>query len=280
MKLGTALLMMIFVAGLSGQTISDLRVNDPRPMMSMSDQLQQRFGIAINYEDPRYEYKDDISDITSEVLNAAQRQTKPNARILIPRGGSLAVAAASVRRGQPVDAAVVLENAKAQLEAASLPGRFTITQTPLAVFVEPRQIRTSSGGWANVTPVLSTPIRFARERRTAAATLALIVSETAKSAGTRVEVVSEPMGVFAAVEVELGVEDQPARAALVALFEQVSARLIPDGRERTLFSYRMLFDPGLRYYLLSIATVPNMEPVQAEAIPRQKANGSFGRVKK
>ncbi|MCC6585228.1 MAG: hypothetical protein IT168_00795 [Bryobacterales bacterium] len=272
----TFLFRITFVwATLSGQTVSDLRVvNEPRPMMTMADQLQQRFGIAINYEDPRYEYKDDVSDVTATVLNAAQRQANPNARILIPRGGTVSVAAAGVRPGQPMDAAVVLESAKAEHEAASLPGRFTITQTPLAVFVEPRQIRTSSSNWANVTPMLSTRIRFPRLRRTAADTLSLIVAEAAKGAGTKVELVSAPIGVFAAIEVELGNEDQPARAALIALFERVSARLVPDGRERTLFSYRMLFDPGLRHYVLSIATVPNREPVQ-KTVPGGRAGDAL-----
>jgi hypothetical protein len=247
-------------------------------MMAMADLLQQRFGIAINYEDPPFQHQDDVRDVTDQVQSPRQREANPNVRILIPRGGVLSAPGISVRVGQPSDAAGALENVRGQYEAASFPGKFIISQSPLAVFVEPRQVRKASGEWDNLASVLSTPISFARERRSAADTLALIVALAVKSGGTRIEIVSLPMAVFANVQVDLGASAQPARAALVSLFEQMSAKLIPDGLPRTVFSYRLLFDPGLRYYLLSVVPVPNMEPLTSEQPLRGNQSGGFGRV--
>ena len=80
--------------------------------MAMVDHLQQQFGIAINYEDPPFAYKDDIRDITDQVQSPRQREANPNVRILVPRGGALSMPAVSVRHGQPADAAVALERTK------------------------------------------------------------------------------------------------------------------------------------------------------------------------
>ena len=279
MRITTLIPMSVAIVSIaSGQVPLDTTVNDPRPMMAMADHLQQQFGIAINYEDPPFAYKDDIRDITGQVQNPRQRQANPNVRILVPRGGALSMPAVSVRHGQPADAAVALERAKSAHEAASFPGKFRISQTALAVFVEPQQVQRPSGEWSDVPSVLSVPISFPRERRTATDTLSLIVALAVKRGGTRIDIAAVPMVAFANSEVELGVSVQPARAALVSLFEQMSARIIPDGRQRTLFSYRLLFDPGLRYYLLSVAPVPNTEPNTSEKQLKTDQVGSFGRI--
>ena len=268
---------LAFLSYAAAQGLQDLAVQEPRPMMAIVDQLQAKFGIAINYEDPPFQNKTDIVDVTNQVQSQRQREANPNVRILIPRGGALSVALGTIRLGQIQDASVVLERASGLYEAASFPGKFQVSQTTICAFVEPLKVRLTAGEWTGVQSVLSVPISIVREKRTAADTLTAILAAVRKAGGARIDLAAVPMVEFASINVEIGGTTEPARNTLMTLFQQMSASLIPDGRPRTIFSYRLLFDPGLKYYMISVAPVPNLEASPAEPNPRTDQTGLFGR---
>ena len=83
-----ALLVACVIAGAADANGPELQlaVTDPRPVALAIAVLSERHGIAITYEDPRYEFEGDLKDVTSEV---ARSPIKPGQRILVPLGGAL-----------------------------------------------------------------------------------------------------------------------------------------------------------------------------------------------
>jgi hypothetical protein len=84
-----------------------LQVDDPRPLEAAVLSLIKRYPVAITYEDPRYEYSDDIEDTTARVL---KNPSASSARVLVPRGGVLqADIEISPDSGQPVSIAAAVQ---------------------------------------------------------------------------------------------------------------------------------------------------------------------------
>src|SRR5258708_37994851 len=64
-----------------------LIVDGPRPMDSAAITLAEQFGMNVSVEDRPYLFRDDVKDVTPEVA----RTPIPSRRVLVPRGGRLAL---------------------------------------------------------------------------------------------------------------------------------------------------------------------------------------------
>jgi hypothetical protein len=97
---------------------------------------------------------------------------------------------------------------------------------------------------------METRISFAARPRDASDTLSPILGTLTQQLGTKVGLSNLPMLSFAKRSVTLGAGNEPANVVLVHLFEQLSMT-----GPSSYFSYHLLFDPGLNYYLLDISAV-------------------------
>ncbi|MBK9167950.1 MAG: hypothetical protein IPM24_10845 [Bryobacterales bacterium] len=248
--------------------------------MQAVDHLQRNYRIAINYEDPPFQFEGDIQDITDQVQNPRQRAANPNARIRVPRGGRLAMPHVPVRPGVVADALPAIGQLLSAYEGAGFPGRFRLLQEADALTVTPVALRTAQGEWTTVTSVLSAPVSFDRQERAAAEVLDEVLKQVSAARGVKVGLAWLPMGAFATTRVNLGADRTPAASVLRDLFREITTQIrgaLVSSEAGVLLSYRLLFDPGVRYYMLTVAPVP-MPPSPPETNQSGSFGGTFGNV--
>jgi hypothetical protein len=153
-------------------------VNSGRPVADAILELERLSGKAINFEDVRYEHPADLADVTDRVMTPAQRALAgPFARVIVPRGGSLTVTIPVDAATQKLTDALLLQNAVnlllAQQRSAALPGAYALRNSADRLFVEPAQVRASSGNAVPSPSVLLSPITLPLAERTALETLQL-----------------------------------------------------------------------------------------------------------
>ena len=62
----------------------EVAVEDGRPLAKVLDEVEERFGWTVTYEDPPYQNANEIEDVTERV----RRDGKTHLRVLVPRGGA------------------------------------------------------------------------------------------------------------------------------------------------------------------------------------------------
>jgi len=257
----------------SGQTLT---VNDPRPMMAMVDKLQDIVNVPINYEDPRFENPGDVQDVTDTVV---KNRAQFSGRVLIPKGGQLTVtvpnSAAGITAGDLLSIFPMVQTAHAE---NAYPGTFQLANRNGSWYVEPTALRGLSGTTKAVGSVMATKIRFALRQQSAAEALQLILSQVSQAIGVKIGIGSVPFSALANT-ISLGADDEPASAVLARLFGQLHPG-DPLASESPRWAYRLLFDPGLRYYMFNTSPVTTDAPVKTPAASLPQPSGEGKGVRK
>lgn len=256
------------VSSLSAQASVTIEVTDPRPMKASIDQLEQRLGFPIHYEDPRFEAADEISDITDQVQSARQKAANPTVRILVPKGGRLTLPPTSISREPGLtDALSVMTQLRVAHDAAGLAGRFAVQQVGSSIIVEPRAVRGAKGDWKATGSVLDVPITLPTGQRNAMEALQLLLAEVSQKVGLKVGIGRFPIHAFANTLVTIGADGESAKVVLLRLLGQLAQPNIAVAKPRMMFSYRLLYDPGVKYYLLSINAVQTSAAIEPTTNP-------------
>jgi hypothetical protein len=232
-----------------------LAVTDPRPVAQAIAVLSERHGIAITYEDPRYEFEGDLKDVTSEV---ARSPIKPGLKILIPRGGPLELTYSmppGSRRPEQVDALI-----RKILDTHAASGRgsqFGLTQDGNTFHVVPVMLRSSQGAWKATTSVLNTPITVAIEQRSGIQMVAAICEALTAAARVRVVVGAEPWNAMAKAQIVDGGTNEAAGAMLSRVLQQLTSQTAERfGKEfERPYVWQLLFDPTTQGYFLNLSLV-------------------------
>lgn len=236
-------------------------VNSGRPVADAILELERLSGKAINFEDVRYEHPADLADVTDRVMTPAQRALAgPFARVIVPGGGSLTVTIPVDAATQKLTDALLLQNALnlllAQHRSAALPGAYALRNSADRLFVEPVQVRASSGNAVPSASVLLSPITLALAERTALETLQLVLDQASRGSGYRIDVGSLPLAAFARNRLRFGADRRQASEVLADLLAAVG-RAAPEQAPK--MSYRLLFDPQLKYYMFNVHVVEGAE---------------------
>lgn len=233
-------------------------ISDPRPLKAALDVLERTLGVPINYEDPRFASSEDIVDVTEQVQSAQQRAANPRIKIAVPKGGRLTLESAVISKVPALaDALAIAGQLRAVHEASAFPGKFAVVQVRAMATVEPSALRASDGRWSTAAPAMKTPITIAARQATAAEALAAIAAAIAERLGVKVGVGRFPFVAFANTTINLSASEEPAGVVLVRLFEQVTASGGNAVSDPT-YSYKLLYDPGVKYYLLHVNAVPRL----------------------
>jgi hypothetical protein len=247
-----------------------ISVNQRRPLEAALGQLEKTLGIPINYEDPKLVCPGEIEDVTEQIQSPAQKAANPNIRIVVPKKGAISLDSVFSAKPQIADALSLATELRLQYEANGYAGRFTVKQVGSVPTVEPISARGSDCAWTTASPVMETRISFPALARDASDTLAVILKAVAEKVGVKIATASVPVIAFTNRRITLGANDEPANAVLVNLFEQLSSG-------PAAWSYHLLYDPGLKYYLIDIAAVQPIRPsVQPSAASPQPSAGHFG----
>ena len=265
---------------LFAQNSSAKTFDDPRPLISAVRYLQNTYRIAINYEDPPLEAASDIVDATDQVQSARQRLANPLIRLLVPRGGKLELPAGNlgIRTGVPSDAMTVLARLIASHEAAGLLGKFTLGQVAGVPTIVPFSVKNTKGEWVPTVSIFSERITIPVIDRTAAQLTELILNEIAKKRGVKVGLASAPVQLFVSTHVKLGGTDVEAGVMLSQLFQELSSKAGAAADVQNLLCYRALFDPQVRYYLVTISPVLLLPPPPGNSELVGVSSGKFGGV--
>lgn len=193
---------------------STLIVDSPRPLDSAALTLARQFGILVSAEDPRYEYAGDIKDVTAEV----SRFPNPTKRVLVPKGGRLAVRFPVTADGAPQDVRGLLQSL-VDTANAQFPFSFRLDADGDAFAFVPTRSRDTQGHAIEVEPLLDRRVTIALATRSIAETANLMAAGLSAQTGLRV---SCCQGVVAGIpwglkQIPFEAHDEPARSVLKRL---------------------------------------------------------------
>lgn len=179
-----AVILSAVAASATGQVSpATISVNDPRPLAKAAEALEREYGVPISYEDPAYAFSGDVVDKTDPQYKALH----PDAKVLIPRGGSISVTMpsqplnlASPSGGDPLS---VIQEALSAHAAAGYPGQFKAVKTAIGYAVLPTGVRSTAGAVVAELSPFDTPISFPTIQRGVGETLKLICQTVSSASG-------------------------------------------------------------------------------------------------
>lgn len=223
-----------------------LAVEDARPVAKAITLLEARYGWIITYEDPRYAYADDITDVTEKVRRDLHKHPKGQApRVLIPRGGHLSFEYDVIAdTNLPSSPGVVVRNLLNAQAASDNSARFRFEKSNSIIHVIPSAIKDRSGRLTPQQSLLDTVVSLPADERTGLRTLETLMESIGQATQTRIIVGNVPFGLFLQHKDRHGVAGQKGREVLIELLQRISP-------ER-LLSWQLFYDPGLKIYVMNI----------------------------
>lgn len=217
-----------------------LSVNDPRPVGAAMQMLERKYGVVITYEDPPYVHVTDIEDQTIPEWKLAH----PNGpRALIPKGGSLEITYQTPPGPvKPDEIRSVIQKLLDAHAKKNNPGRFRVLQEGEMFHVIPIQARGSSGSLVTVNSILDMPISFPEQERPVMETLEIIANSVSKARGIKLITGTVPMNLLFRTSSRQGATNEKARDALISALKATNTKL----------SWRILYDPGIKWYALNV----------------------------
>ncbi len=221
-------------------------VQDPRPLAKAIEYLEAVYGVPITYEDPPYASPSEIADVTDQVRGSKT----VGQRILIPRGGSLSFAYETVAPQADKETALLAASAAisgllANYQTSMGSPRFAVTQEPGSLHVVPTRFMDRTGQVQDLKPILDTTVSLPPEGRTAYKLVIDLCEALSVATGQTLIPGTIPNGLLATHKTAFPVSNISARSVLDKLFADIDAPL----------SWRLLYDPGLNWYVLNIHPV-------------------------
>ena len=242
------LAIVLLATPLAGQEPGRIELQGGRPVAQALDQFERLSGIAIHYEDIRYEHPDDVEDVTDEVRNP-EHVGPTTHRILVPKTRSFSTTFSVGDDGRLGDVLAVesaLNGLLAANNAAAMPGRFRIDRYgDRDLFLLPTSVRGSDGSAKPYSAVLGTPISVVMRGMNGAEALALILKQVSQASGQQIKMGMVPMNGLAYTKVSMESEGRPAAYVLAELLGQLGGT----------FAIRMFYGPDVKYYALNVHRV-------------------------
>ena len=227
-------------------------IDDPRPVAAAIQELIERYGYVITYEDPPYAYAGDIKDVTEEVRGSAppdRAGTVP--RTLIPLGGSLQWShAVSANTGRPESVDIALRELLTTQEATGTGGVFRLLRTGDVVHVIPTRVRALNGDWIQVSSILDVPISLAPQSGPFGKMLDAFCAAVSKTAHVELDFsgfMSELFVPGGGVRIQ-GATGEPARDVLSRILLAMNKRI----------AWVIFNAPGDKLYVLSLSFLPDI----------------------
>lgn len=219
-----------------------ISIQDSRPVSELAWQLEEKYGVAISYEDPPYLCSDDVIDVSAEVNRSA---SPPETPVLIPREEAIDFKPISVHKGS----AESFEKAfRASLDkyAAASGRKFAVSRHGEMLIVVPANYRSKDGTFEQADPIFDKKISIAPGKRTGIEFLQEFSKALLKASGSKVSIGTIPINLFFGAHTELQATDMRARDVLLSLFAETHQQL----------SWQLLYGPGEGDYALNIRVVP------------------------
>jgi hypothetical protein len=207
-----------------------IRVDDPRPLMSGVTELERLCRCVITYEDPRWEDAD-VVDVTAQV-RGTNDPSKP--KVYSPAGRFFAFSWPT--QSENVPAAISATRLRTVLETydtSGNPGHFAASFDG-AYHVHPRE-----------GSLLFQPITIPVETRSLSAALYLLAGTLSAATGSQTVIGRVPENLLQRITVRDGATAEPASVILQRFLSAADVML----------SWRLLYDYGTRKYALNVHIV-------------------------
>ncbi|MGA8437031.1 MAG: hypothetical protein WB762_32950 [Candidatus Sulfotelmatobacter sp.] len=219
--------------------------NDSRPLAQALEALQQKYGWRVNYEDPQYISKLDLS----EPKGPQDKSSHPEVQQRVPGGGSFVVEFSAGPTPNTVpDEQKTLQLLVDSYNRSGNPGRFELrkdkdTQEPVFDVVG-TAAHDNQGKIAQQQVLLDSPITMAAQERTFSDTVDLICQNIADKSHVTITLGIHPLGLDR-THVTVGGKELTARSYLFRAMESTSRKLV----------WRLLYDPESNSYFLNVHQV-------------------------
>jgi hypothetical protein len=213
--------------------IVHIAANSPRPLAQTLDALRQKYGWAVDYEDPQFISKLDLVE-TANPGNS-------NLPARLPGGGRFSVEfpASTPEPEEEKTLQLVVDS----YNRSDNPGRFELRRSKQgAFFVVGAQARDGQGRILHQRVLFDAPITLAAHHRTATDTVDLICRKIAEHRGITVTVGVTPRSVLDHADVTVGGTKVAARDLLLQTLISTHRNLY----------WRLLYDPTSKGYFLDI----------------------------
>ena len=201
----------------ASQSSIHIKVYDARPVAAAVAEVEKRFGRVITYEDTRYVHPSDIVDVTEKYSRSADRSK----RLLVMRSGAIEVE--QVPRPIRVDAQIdeLLAEVLGHHTKAGNAGEFRVLPGAGVHHVVPVAFKGLTGAMESLTPLLDTPITFAKTEETAYEMALRIVAAVAAGTGMKLEPGMMPTNLFLQRRVTGEARNEPARVVLWRVLQSI-----------------------------------------------------------
>jgi len=228
---------------------STVTIDDPRPIDRALEFLQSKYGYVVTYEDPRYQYGDDLKDVS--------REATARVRTLVPVGGAVSISVPDNVSDTRTLGSVVhqLLQSHAALQTG---GHFRVLEEGGVLHVVPAEVRDHNGNWQPQVPVLDLAITIPKFTNIDGVMMLQSICEALSNAsGTPVLVGTMPLNMLSQHRGDLEANSEVARAVLLRALALSSPSL----------SWGLLYDAGIRTYFLNVRLIhaPISPPVQSGA---------------
>ena len=248
--------LFVFCTVFSGLTSAQsFSVSGHRPMAEILDLIEVAIGVPIHYEDPPYQFAGGLEDAATQEMR--MRVGNPKFQIFVPKRAALSVARQSSAFPSDFEKTSQIQAAVGAFLSTGLKHEFELQKDGKSFFVLPQKTANQEGTMTLITSVMSQMVTIPMQRRPVHEAIALLLEVAAKSAGAKAVLGNAPF--FPQQMVSLGANQEPARAVLVKLLEQVGPAAS--------FSYRLLFDPTLRYYMMNLQPVAGVNQRSVPSVP-------------
>jgi hypothetical protein len=283
----TAMLVLgsiFFIAGrgtqaaqLPAKSSSDFRlsVDEGRPLSKIADVLQKKLAQAVSYEDPPWIFDGDKIRAVDTAWGAEILKTHPNFNAIVPKSAALEI-------DFPVDrstgkalasAESILDDSVNRHNARQNPGVFRLQKLETGFVIIPVTARDALGRNGPARSSLDFPIYFDEEERSGELTLEIMMQAIKQAAPYRVELATLPKHI-SETKVRLGARGESARDIL---YRFLKTHHWADPQNRGVIpeeSWRLLFDPKDKYYMLNLVPVirEELDPsgrIVRSLLPRQ-----------
>lgn len=215
-----------------------VRVNDPRPLARVLDELEQLCQCVITYEDVRLSDKRDLVQVPMGQSGEAPTW--------MPRGGPFEFSYDGIVTLVHQRVPGVVSTLLHRYNGTNYPGRFALTITGTVFHVLPARPADKHAAMRPGESLLDTPIEFESTVRTMADALEAFKDALTEVTGENV-LLPLPPSLVEPRRLVIGANSEPARDVLL--------RILAASRYR--LSWRLLYDASMQTYTLKIHAVSN-----------------------
>ena len=256
--------LLICCSWLQGQTLKTTSVTGPRPLQDVILQWEKLYGWVITYEDPRFEYANDVEDVTTKVRKdlTPGEPIDPSKRIIGARERQLSVTYNVPQSAK--DSTARLESTKQLVTAyANDTGTtFNIERSENRLHVLPGLVRDAAGELQLSKPIMDTVITMPAQDRDGIEFMHALCDALTSATAHKVFIGMMPFNAMAQFHIKTGYENLPARRILEDFLNKM-----PRGER---YTWALLFQKD---YALNIHWVKDpYEP--AEAFPPKESSAA------